>query len=173
MEGRTGGFGSVKNKRGKFNLIDLIFILFFVLAVALIVWILAPFSGGNSAEGERAVMLEYTLEFDSVSAELTDNVSLGDEALGARDQTALGRVNSIRNDILHAELHYDPETDTASMKEYPDCFDLQVTLTAEAIFTPGSGYTVMGQRIAVGGSYSVMFPNFMGNGSCIGMREVG
>lgn len=173
MEGRTGNFGSVKNKRGGFHLIDLIFVLFFVLIVCLVIWVLAPLSQKGEADGVREVMLEYTVQFEQVEAAFTDNIALGEAALGASDRTPLGRVSSVRNDILHSELYYHSSTDTVSMKEYPDLYDIQITLTAEAAFTPGVGYTVMGQRIAVGGSYSILFPGYLGDGMCISMREVG
>jgi hypothetical protein len=98
---------------------------------------------------------------------------LGDEALNAVNKASLGRVSSIRNDILYAEAYYNSETDEVSMKEYPDRYNLQVTITADAVFEEGKGYHVKGSRIAVGGQYSLMFPDYIGSGYCISMREVG
>ncbi len=173
MEEKTGGFGAVKRKRGKFNLIDLIFIVFVIAAVLFVVFVLDPFSLNVFGKEEQKVLLEYTVQFDYVEASLTDNIKPGDEVIGASGKNSLGRVTSIRNDILYSELYYNSENDTVSMKEYPDRYNLQVTMTADAVFEPGTGYTVKGSRIAVGAKYSLMFPDYLGTGYCVSMREVG
>ena len=59
------------------------------------------------------------------------------------------------------------------MKEYPDRYDLVVTVTADAVFTEGVGYTVNGRRVAVGTQFYLMFPDYLGQGYCISMRELG
>lgn len=173
MEERTGGFGSVKRKRGRFNLIDLIIVMFAVAAVLFVVFVLDPFSLNVFSEGGQKVVLEYTVQFDYVEASLTDNIKPGDEVIGASGKNTLGRVSSIRNDTLYSEIYYNTETDTVSMKEYPDRYNIRVTVMADALFVPGTGYTVNGTRIAVGSQYSLMFPEYLGTGYCVAMREVG
>ena len=44
------------------------------------------------------------------------------------------------------------------MKEYPNRYDLIITVTADAVFTQGVGYTVNGRRVAVGSEFYLMFP---------------
>ena len=173
MEERTGGFGAVKTKRGKFNFVDLLILVLVVLVLFAVVFVLDPFSMNVFGNAEKTVVLEYTVQFEYVEASLVDNVRLGDEALNAVNKASLGRVNSIRNDILYAEAYYNSETDEVSMKEYPDRYNLQVTITADAVFEEGKGYHVKGSRIAVGRQYSLMFPDYIGSGYCISMREVG
>lgn len=173
MEERTGGFGSVKTKRGKFNFVDLLLLVLVAAILFAVIFLVDPFSLNVFGDAEKTVVLEYTVQIGYVEASLVDNVRLGDEALSAVNKASLGRVSAIRNDILSSEAYYDSETDAMSMKEYPDRYDLQITITADAVFEAGKGYYVKGNRIAVGGQYSLMFPEFAGSGYCISMREVG
>ena len=53
------------------------------------------------------------------------------------------------------------------MKEVPELKNLVVTVTATAIYTDGEGYSVGGERIAVGHKYNVSFPGFSGSAYCI------
>ncbi len=173
MEERTGGFGAVKRKRGVFNLVDLVFILAVILIVFCVFFLLDPFSLNTFGGTEKQVVLEYTVQIDYVDASLTDNVRLGDEVTHAANKTAFGKVSAVKNDILFSEAYYNAEADVVSMQEYPDKYNLQITITSEAVFEKGVGYTVKGTRMAVGGEYYLMFPNFVGSGYCIGIREVG
>lgn len=173
MEERTNGFGSVKKKRGKFNWVDLLILALAIIVLLAVILILTPFSETSLVGNGKKVVLEYTVELEYVEASLTDNIQLGDRALNAATKTELGRVNMIKNDILYAEAYYDRELDSVSMKEYPDRYNLQITITSDALFESGVGYTVKGTRVAVGGEYSLMFPNYLGTGHCISIREVG
>ena len=173
MEERTNGFGTAKRKRGMFNLVDLMFVLAVVLIVVIVFFLLDPFSLNTFGETEKQVVLEYTVQIDYVEASLTDNIRLGDLVTYAANKATFGRVSAVKNDILYSEAYYNAEADVVSMKEYPDKYNLQITVTTDAVFEKGVGYTVKGTRMAVGGEYSLMFPNFVGSGYCIGMREVG
>ncbi len=172
MEERTGGFGAVKRKRGSFNVVDLLFVALVVAVLFAVIFLINPFSVSVFGGNERSVILEYTLEIGYVEASLTDNIRLGDEAISSVNNASLGRVSAVRNDILYTEAYYNSYTDAVTMKEYPDRYNLQITITSEATFEEGKGYAVKGNRIAVGGEYSVMFPNYVGSGYCISMREV-
>ncbi len=173
MEERTNGFGTVKLKRGKFNFVDLLFLILIAVIVLAVFFLIDPFSMNVFGGAEKNVVVEYTVQIEYVEASLADNIRLGDEALNAVNKTSLGRVSAIKNDILYSEACYNSEADIVSMKEYPDRYNLQITITSDAVFEEGKGYTVKGTRIAVGGQYSIMFPNYLGNGYCISMREVG
>ncbi|MBO4979261.1 MAG: DUF4330 family protein [Clostridia bacterium] len=163
MEERTAGLGLGKTKRGKFNLVVRLFGLLVAGILFAVVFWLDPFSLNVFGSTEKNVVLEYTVEIEYVEASLVDNVRLGDEALNAVTKASMGRVSAVRNDILYAEVYYDSEEDTVSMKEYPDRYNLQITITANAVFEEGKGYSVKGSRIAVGGAYSLTFPEYAGN----------
>ena len=173
MEERTSGFGTVKRKRGMFNPVDLVFILAVALIVFCVFFLLDPFSMNTFGTNEKQVILEYTMQIDYVDASLTDNIRLGDVVTHAANKVTLGTVSAVKNDILFSEAYYNADADAVSMREYPDKYNLQITITTDAVFEKGVGYSVKGTRMAVGGEYYLTFPNFIGNGYCIGIREVG
>ena len=173
MEERTGGFGAVKAKQGKFNFVDLLFLVLAVAILFVFVFVVDPFSMNIFGGDDKNVVLEYTVQIEYVEGSLADNVRTGDEVLNAANKASLGLVSALKNDVPHSEVYYDSEADTVSMKEYPDRYDLQITIMADAVLEEGKGYYVNGSRIAVGGQYSLIFPEYVGSGYCIGMREVG
>lgn len=173
MEERTGGFGAVKKGHRKFNWVDLLLLVVVVAVLFATVFLIDPFSINVFGDQENNVVLEYTVQTEYVEESLVNKVHIGDEALSAVNKASLGLVSAIRNDILYSEAHYDRESGTVSMKEYPDRYNLQITITADAVFEEGKGYRVKGNRIAVGEQYSLMFPEYVGSGYCIRMREVG
>ena len=173
MEERTGGFKPVKKKKGRFNLVDLLLVLIALALVFVVVFVIDPFSINLFGGEEREVTLEYTLRIDNVESPLIDKIKMGDEVVDASIKSSLGYVNAVENDIPHTEPYYDSEEDVVSMKEYPNRYDLVVTVTATATFTDGVGYTVNGRRVAVGTQFYLMFPEYLGSGTCISMREIG
>ena len=57
------------------------------------------------------------------------------------------------------------------MVEYPDRYNVRVTIEATANFYEGKGYTVNSTRIAVGEKLSLKFPEFAGEGYCVNVIE--
>ena len=100
-------------------------------------------------------------------------IKVRNEVVDASIKASLGFVSSVENDTPHAEPYYDYQADLVSMKEYPDRYDLIVTITTNASFTEGVGYTVNGRRVAVGAKLYMMFPEFLGEGYCVSLREIG
>jgi len=173
MEERTSGFKPVKKKKGRFNLVDLLLVVVALAVAFVVVFVVDPFSINLFGGEEREITLEYTIRISNVDVAFTDNITVGNEVVDSSVKTSLGYVSSVENDIPYSEPYYDNATDTVSMKEYPGRYDIMVTVTAKAIFEDGFGYTVEGRRIAVGAQMYLMFPDFVGTGSCVSMREIG
>ncbi len=173
MEERTSGFKPVKKKKGRFNPVDLLLVLLALAIVLTVIFVVDPFSLDLFGGKDREVTLEYTLRIDNVKSVLVDKIRMGDEVVDSSVKTSLGYVSAVENDIPHTEPYYNSDADEVSMKEYPDRYDLVVTVTAEAIFETGVGYTVNGRRVAVGSEFYLMFPDYLGAGYCISIREIG
>lgn len=173
MEERTSGFKPVKKKKGRFNLMDLILVLLAVGIALFVLFVIDPFSINLFGADEQNVTLEYSIRIENVEATFMDKIRIRDEVIDASLKTSLGYVNAVENDIPHAEPYYDSEDDLVSMKEYPNRYDLIITVTADAVFTQGVGYTVNGRRVAVGSGFYLMFPEYLGEGFCVSMREIG
>lgn len=173
MEERTSSFRPAKQKKGRFNLMDLLLVLIFVGIVLFVILVVDPFSLKLFGKEDHHVTLEYTLRIEDVEGAIIDKIQTRDEVVDSAIKISLGYVTAIENDIPHTEPYYDSKEDVVSMKEYPDRYDLVVTVTADAVFTEGVGYTVNGRRVAVGTQFYLMFPEYLGTGYCISMRELG
>ena len=173
MEERTSGFKPVKKQKGRFNLMDLLLVLIAVGVILAVIFVLDPFSLNVMGKAEHKVTIEYTLRIENVEGILIDKIHTRDEVVDASLKTSLGYVNAVENDTPYTEAYYNSKEDVVSMTEYPDRYDLVVTVTAEAVFTEGVGYTVNGRRVAVGAEFYLMFPDYVGSGYCISMRELG
>ena len=173
MEERTSGFKPVKKQKVRFNLMDLLLVLIAVSIILAVIFVLDPFSLNIMGKAGREVTLEYTLRIENVEGLLIDKIHTRDEVVDSAIKTSLGYVNAVENDTPYTEAYYNSKDDEVSMIEYPDRYDLVVTVTAEAIFTEGVGYTVNGRRVAVGAEFYLMFPDYVGFGYCISMRELG
>jgi hypothetical protein len=173
VEERTSGFKPIKKKKGRFNLVDLLLVLIVLAIVFVVVFVVDPFSIDLFGKAEQNVTLEYTVRIDNVEGVLVNKIQSGDEVVDAAIKNSLGYVSAVENDIPHTEPYYDAEAGAVSMKEYPDRYDLLVTVTAKATFAEGRGYAVNDRRVAVGSQLYLMFPDYVGTGNCISIREIG
>ena len=173
MEERTSGFKPIKKKKGRFNLVDFLLVLIVLAILFVVIFVVDPFSINLFGQEKEEVTLEYTIRIDNVESILINKIQMGDEVIDASVKSSLGYVSAVENDIPHAEPYYDVTEGAVSMKEYPDRYDLVVTVTAKAAFIDGKGYLVNGRRVAVGTPLYLMFPDYIGTGSCIGIREIG
>ena len=173
MEERTSSFRPAKQQKGKFNLMDLVLILIVVAVALFVVFVIDPFSIELFGKQDHQVTLEYTLRIENVDGALIDKIRTKDEVVDSAIKVSLGYVTAVENDIPHAEPYYNSEEDVVTSVEFPDRYDVVVTVTAGAVFTEDVGYTVNGRRVAVGSQFFLMFPDFLGTGYCISMRELG
>lgn len=168
MEERTGSFKPIKNRRGKFNTIDLVIISLLVIIVALII---ISSSVPEWFSSDSDVTLRYELEVKDVPAELVGNVSVGDKVYTSNTGKLIGSVVSVENTVPHTVFVYDEASDGIVAKEIPDRYDVRITVVADARLKDGIGYTVDGQRISVGTRLDLRFPNFLCTGYCITVKE--
>ena len=63
------------------------------------------------------------------------------------------------------------QLEEGTVVEYDDKINLLITVSATATYTEGKGYAVNERRIAVGEKLSVRFPDFAGEGYCVGFSS--
>lgn len=150
--------------RVRFNIIDLFLILVVILTVtALVAYFLPGITDRFSSGGE--VEITYVLEFRGVDDMFIANIQNGDNAYDARQNFSMGVVKTVATESYET-LEYDVDTGSAVMREHPEKKTLIITVTTSAIYTDGEGYSINGERIAVGGKYDMRFPNFTGTAYC-------
>lgn len=161
-----GEMSANKKKKGgkRFNIIDLLLILIAVALVAtLVIYLLPGITDRISANGETKIT--YVLEFRGVDDSFIANVQNGDRVYNANQNFNMGVVKSVATDS-YSSLVYDQTSGGAVMKDHPNLKTLIVTVNASAIYTDGEGYSINGERIAVGCKYDIRFPNFTGSAYC-------
>lgn len=157
-----------KKSKFRFNIVDFILILFVLSAVvALILYFLPGVTSRLSHSGE--VEITYVLEFRGVDDAFISNIQNGDKAYSAEQNFAMGNVKSVATGP-YSTLEYDSASGGAIMKDHPKLKTLIVTITASALYTDGEGYSINGERIAVGEKYNVRFPNFVGSAYCTQLK---
>ena len=152
-----------KKSRGKFNIIDLSIFILLVAAAAMIVY--AYFPGLFSGRSGRAAnaLIEYRVTFEKVPAGTAGHIAAGGKVTDP-DGRVLGTVVSAAEE-KHREYVYS-ETSGAVVAAYSDDLsDLTLTISADARQTRGALETD-GVRISVGAVYSVITPDFEGQGRC-------
>lgn len=155
-----------EEQKRKFNIVDLVLVLVVVALIVVVVYTLDLF-GKDAAK----VTLSYNVCIGNVDAIYADKIQVGDAVLDATTKRSLGRVVAVENTKPHTVFRYDERTG-GTMLTVPDSYDIVITVLAEGLFEDKIGYTVEQRRLAVGAEYTLLFPDFAGNGYCTSIRQV-
>lgn len=165
---RANGGGGKKLKRS-FNFIDFLLILFVVAIIFVAINIVSPMSIISKLRGEDSHAIEYTVELVGVDTDFIDRIKEGDSVIDAVSKNTLGSVKSVDYNSRYTELDYNEAEKVGVVVEYEDKVNVLITVAASATYTEGKGYAVNERRIAVGEKLSVRFPDFAGEGYCVGI----
>ena len=163
---------AVKKSRGRsFNIIDVLIILAVLLLGAIVLNVVAPEGlWGDSLSGSTKV-IQYTVELTGVDRDFVDNINENDVVVDSVSKFALGNVTAVDNNSHYRVLSYNEALDESGYTTYQDKYNVLVTVTVTAEYAEGVGYSVGDRRIAVGEKLSLRFPNYVGEGYCIGIAE--
>ena len=152
----------------RFNIIDFFVILIVLLVIAaMVVYFWPGLMERFSSNGEMEIT--YVLEFRGVEEAFIANIKSGESVYDASQNFKRGTVKSVAIES-YSVLEYDSSSGEAVMKEHPNLKTLIITISVSAIYTEGEGYSINGERIAVGGKYAVRFANFTGTAYCTQVR---
>ena len=166
---------SQKKRNGRFNLIDLIFVMIILLLIATIVYVFAPFNWIRTLAKSQTQTIQYTVEITGVDEAFINKIKENDVVVDSVSKNNLGTVSQeVDYHTKYSELSYVMEDSEAKavLVEYPDRYNLTVTITATADYMEGSGYSVNGCRIAVGEKMALRFPDYACEGYCIGLTPM-
>ena len=166
---------SKKKRSGRFNLIDFIFVVIIFLLIATVVYVFAPFNWIQTWAKSQTQTIQYTVEITGVDEAFINKVKENDMVVDSISKNNLGTVSQeVDYHTKYSELNYvieDSET-KGVLVEYPDRYNLIITISATADYIEGTGYTVNGCRIAVGEKMSLRFPDYACEGYCIGLTPM-
>lgn len=164
---RASGVGGRKIKRS-FNFIDVLLILFVMAIIFVAINVVSPMSLISKLKGEDSYDIEYTVELVGVDSDFIDSVKEGDTVVDAVSKNSIGSVKSVDYNNRYTELEYDDTKAAGVVVEYEDKLNVLITVSASATYNEGKGYAVNERRIAVGEKLSLRFPDFAGEGYCVG-----
>ena len=154
-----------KKRRVGFNFIDFLLVVVILAAITLALIYLVPgLNDRMTSTGKTEIT--YVLEFRGVDSEFIANIQNGDGVYSVNKNFQIGTVKSVATDS-YSSLVYDADTNSGVLTEHPSLKTLIITVKATAIYNIGEGYSVNGERIAVGREYYVKTPNFTGTAYCI------
>lgn len=164
-----------KHRRWLFLLVDVLLLAAIVAAILFLISLLTPIKLFDSS-AEEVRTLTYTIEIKGVDKATMSALHAGDEVIDKRTGAVIGVVSAI--DSRAYEVFADTSSKDVALDSfvvdkliYPEDFNtVTVTLTAEAVYEGGVGYTVDDCRIAVGREYELYFPGYAGEGVCVGLR---
>ena len=161
--------------RTSFNVLDVIIIIAVLFVIAAIVVAVIPQFNISAINGE-AVRITYTVIFKNVDESVYDKINANENVT----ETVTGALVGVVAEAPELELSYeyvvtDENGNDVAKKNYSDGLgmDVTVTITANAIYKEGIGYTVDGYRIAAGKEMSLRFSDFSCVGYCESLSVVG
>ena len=139
--------------KSRFNFVDVIIILAIIAVIAAIVWIVLVRSG--TVKTEKTVRVEYTVRFTLVREEFSSYVKTGDSVTNSSTGNEIGSVIAVRRP--EKSKYYDVRStvgtgDDATVKvsEYPNLYDVYVTIASDATLSDNGIATVDGNKILIG-----------------------
>ena len=162
-----------KKKQGRFNLIDFLIVLIILSLVASIVYLFSPVSLVRRFLAKESQNIYYTVEFQGVDEAFISKITENQTVVHSVSKNAMGTVTAVDYNTKYTELQlaYDEEEAVGVLAEYPNRYNVVVTIYSESEYVEGSGYSVNGQRIAVGEKMALRFPDYAGEGFCIGLSK--
>lgn len=158
-----------KRKRG-FNFVDFLLILIVLAIIGGIVYLFSPISFLKNLGSEVNGTLDYTVEIQNVDVMFIENIKENDIVIDSVSKNTIGTVSAIDHNTKYTELDYRESEDgqyEGVLLEYPDRYNISVTITANAEFISGQGYNVNNCRIAVGEKISMRFKDYICEGYCV------
>ena len=171
---------SKKNKNGRFNFVDFTLIVILLLVIGLLVYSFSPISLIKKWTNKDTRNIQYEVEFTNVDEEFIDMIKADTSVSDAITKSSVGTVTMVNStkyveyktvETVRQEGEEEITEYTVVPVEYPNKYNLTVTITVAADFSEGTGYTVNSTRIAVGEKMSLKFPNFKCEGYCVGITQ--
>ena len=156
-----------KRKSRGFNFIDLLLILIVIAVILVAINIVSPMSFIDKLKAEGTHTIQYTVEFIGVDEEFVETIKENDIVVDSVSKSNLGSVTVADYNTRYSVLEYSESAQAGVLTEYKDKYNVTVTITAEAIYKEGYGYSVNDRRIAVGEKMALRFPSYVGEGHCI------
>ncbi len=154
-------------KRRRFNLIDFLLVVLILILVAALVYVFLPTSVLKGFGANTATTIQYSIEILGVDEEFLDDIKENDIVIDSVTKNTIGTVTAVDFGLPYTELKYDQENSVGVLSPIAGKYNVIVTISANAEFNAGEGYSVGGTRIAVGEKVNARFPGYVCVAYCI------
>ena len=115
--------------------------------------------------------IKSLLLVNSIKKKFINKIKENDIVVDSISKNTVGKVSAVDYNTRSTELQYvaGSEDNIGTLSEYPNRYNVIVTISASADYVEGEGYSVNHCRIAVGEEMSLRFPDYAGNAFCIGL----
>lgn len=162
--------GNVQKKR-RFNVVDFLLIVLVLAIIGGVIYLFLPGSVIRNMGSSTSGSLSYTVELKGVDSVYLNKIKENDIVVDSVSKTTIGTVTAVDYNTKYTVLEYTEKDGQYEgvLADYPDRYNVLVTITTTAEYTPKKGYSVSGCRIAVGEALNLRFPDFAYEGHCISL----
>ena len=167
METKTN---KLVNKKGKFNIVDVLVIVLVCLFIFGAFVVFDPFDWFAEAE-RREVSISYVVEIKGIDNDVANNIKVGDNVLNSVTDELIGKIFELQVEPAYEWKHVSGENEMVKVA-IAGKSDVYIKIDIACVYEVGVGYIVGGQQIAVGTLVNIKLPNFVGSGYCISINEL-
>lgn len=159
---------ATKTKKIRFNIIDILLLAVFVLAVGILIYILAV-GGRDSSAAAEPVEIIYEVELKNVREVFRGAIKVGDTVVDSVKRYTIGEVIDVR---YEEAVYTGVDKTTGQLVNSPYPGRTNIIMTVQAMADTASGhYSVDGYQLMVGKGIYFRTPDFTGSGYLISLQE--
>ena len=160
-----------KRKSPKFNAFDGVIILVLLLAVIIPV-VLAIRAERETDVNGSSKNIVYTIRVDNIDTETLGEIQKGQMVTDSATGKVIGKLDSVSEPLKYQNYKKNEETGTIEISEDKSgqCY-VVLTISASAVYNDVEGYTVQGERIAIGKAFDIRLPDFEAAGVCTDLHQ--
>lgn len=158
-------------KRGspKFNAFDVVIILVLLLVVIIPIVLAIRAEQESNAPGTKEDIV-YRIKIDDIDVETIGKIAKKQNVTDAATGKVIGTVYAISGALPYKNYARDEEGKVEASIDENGSY-LVLTIKATAVYNDTEGYTVQGERIAVGKVIDLRLPNFEATGVCTALHN--
>jgi len=167
---------SNERRGARFNIIDAVIVIAVLALVAAAVWLILLQGGGAGKSDEVGV--NYTLKISMVREEFASRIKVGDTAQNSSTGAEIGKITAVsveKSKFVNTGAVVTDENGESSavVSEYPDLYDVSVTIRATATTGANGVAYVEGYKILIGSSIYFRDASFAARGFITNFETVG
>lgn len=152
----------------KFNAFDVVIIAILLLAIIIPIVLTVRAERESNALGNKESIV-YKIRIDNLTPESAAKIAKKQNVNEGNTGKSLGTVYSVSSALPYRNYTQTEEGIVETLEDDSGLCYIVVTIKASAVYNDVEGYTVDGERIVVGKSFELRFPDFEATGVCVNL----